>query len=220
MKAFAGYDEVKVNNFNNEILKVGGHYCKILGVEIKNQTSQKTGQTYDVLVLKIDITDPDEQAGFYERKFKRDADQNALNAKWKGYMRITIPTDNSDDSYKSRFKGFTTSVENSNPGYKWNWDERTLVGKKVGIIFGMEEFQLPENGKVISFVRGRFFGSTEKINEVKIPSVKLLDGTYMPYEEYEEKQKNSNKNQNLENSTQDNNQNEDFSTLSDDELPF
>ena len=43
------------------------------------------------------------------------------------------------------FKGFIKSVEESNPGYVWNWDESTLKGKKVGLILQEEEF-VPTGG--------------------------------------------------------------------------
>lgn len=39
------------------------------------------------------------------------------------------------------FKGVLTSLEESNPGFRWNWDESTLVGKKVGGVFGREQFR-------------------------------------------------------------------------------
>ena len=39
------------------------------------------------------------------------------------------------------FKGFISSVEHSNPNYKWGWDEKTLVGKTFGVILGEEEYR-------------------------------------------------------------------------------
>lgn len=38
------------------------------------------------------------------------------------------------------FKGFITAVENSNNGYKWNYDETTLKRKLIGLVFGEEEY--------------------------------------------------------------------------------
>ena len=49
--------------------------------------------------------------------------------------------------------------------------------------------QLPTNGKVITFTRIRFSRSTKNITEAPIPSVKLLDGTYMKYDEYKSNKK-------------------------------
>ena len=189
MKAFSGYEEVKTNNFENESIKVGGHYCKILNVAIETYKNKETQEPFDVLILKIDICDPDEQAGFYSRKYQKAALEDALNAKWKGFYKITIPTDASEDKVKSNFKTLITSIEKSNPGYKWTWDEKSLIGKTFGGLFGLEEFKLPTDGTVITFCRCRFIRSTEKILEAPIPKVRLLDGTYKGYEEYIEEKK-------------------------------
>ena len=38
------------------------------------------------------------------------------------------------------FKGFILAVESANPGYKFNFDENTLAGKKVVLVFGEHEY--------------------------------------------------------------------------------
>ena len=84
-------------------------------------------------------------------------------------------------------------MEKSNPGVVLDgvngFDENILLGKIFGGIFGLEEMTLPTDGRTIAFTRIRFSRSTKNINEAAIPSVKLLDGTYMKYEEYTEKRK-------------------------------
>ncbi len=62
--------------------------------------------------------------------------------KWKGVIRQFLPKDDGTDNdewTKSSFKGLTTAFEHSNPGYTWNWEETSLVGKLVGILFRNEE---------------------------------------------------------------------------------
>ena len=39
------------------------------------------------------------------------------------------------------FKHFTNCVEESNNGYKWEWDEKTLIGKFIGLVLGEEEYE-------------------------------------------------------------------------------
>lgn len=212
MKAFSGYEETKVNNFEErEKIELGGHICKILEVKIETYKT-KEGQEFDQLILRIDLDESDRQAGFYQRRFTEDAKTDALNAKWKGYFRVSIPTDNSTDGIKSAFKTFTTSVENSNPGYKWQWEENTLVGKVFGGVFGLEEFTLLD-GKVITFARCRFARGTEKVLDAKIPKVRLADGkTYVDYDEYMEKKEMK--------TEQEGKVIEENSTFDDDSLPF
>lgn len=218
MKPFSGYEDVQTNEFAQSI-KVGGHYCKILDVE-EQSFKTKDNTTYSKFKVKIDICEPDEQVGFYEKKYKEDAIKDAMTAKWKGYYDITIPDDKSQDFIKRNFKTFITSVEKSNPGYNWiksNWDEKTLVGKIFVGVFGLEEFTLPSNGDVITFCRCRDARSTESIDKIPIPRVKLLDGTYKDYEEYMNERKNNNSNNNSSELSAENNS----SVFADtDDLPF
>ena len=197
IQGFSDYETTETNGFEQkERLKLGGHICKIIETGIEAVTSKKDGKVYNILKMKFDIEAPDEQAGFYQRKFVEDAKTDALNAKWKGYYRLTIPENSSEDFVKKNWKTFLTSVEESNPGVKINgtagFDENILVGKVFGGIFGLEEFTLPTDGRTITFTRIRFSRSTKNIFEAKIPSVKLLDGTYMDYEDYKNSKKSNN----------------------------
>lgn len=212
MEKFSGYEEARVNG-DYEKLKLGGHICKIIEVKIEKYNN-KDGKPFEQLILKIDIAEPDEQAEFYQRKFAQDAQTDALKAKWKGNYRITIPENDSEDYVKSNFKTLITSVEKSNPGYVWNWEENTLVGKVFGGVFGLEEFTT-DDGNIIAFTRCRFIRSTEKIFEIGIPKVRLADKSSMDYEEYIEKRKQN------QNATNNNSNDDEFRKIeSDDDLPF
>lgn len=218
INGFSGYEQTETNEFGEvEKLKLGGHICKIIEVGTEKVTSKKDGKEYNILRLKFDIEEPDEQAGFYQRKFVEAAKKDALNAKWKGYYRLTIPSNDSADFIKTNWKTFLTSVEKSNPGVKIDgtngFDEQILLGKLFGGIFGLEEMTLPTDGKLIAFTRIRFARSTEKVMEAAIPKVRLLDGTYIDYEEY--------KNRKSDNTEAEGKAMEESGTIaSDDELPF
>lgn len=212
MKKFSGYEEARTNEFGNyERLKLGPHYCKILEAKIVQMKTQD-GRPFEQLQLRIDIAEPDEQAGFYNKKFQEDAKEDALNAKWKGFYNLTVPEDNSEEFIKNNFKTLTTSIEKSNPGYKWNWEENTLVGKIFCGVFGLEEFVNLE-GNTITFTRCRFVRSTENMDKISIPKVRLADKTTMDYEEYIEMKKAERKNSN-------NSVNSELSKIKDDSLPF
>lgn len=200
MQKFSGYDEARSYTDGADRLKLGGHICKIIEVKI-DTLKTKDGKEFQQLVIKFDTEAPDEQAGYYQNKFAEDAKKDALNAKWKGYYRLSVPTDNSEDFVKSNFKTFITSVEKSNPGYKWNWEENQLVGKLFGGVFGFEEF-VTQDGTTIPLTKCRFVRSIEKIQEVAIPKVRLADKTTMDYEEYIEMRKNKSHNDNATNTTE------------------
>lgn len=213
MEKFDGYDEAQAYG-SYERLKLGGHICKIIDVMIEKYTT-KEQKVFEQLVLKIDIAEPDEQAGFYNRKFALDAEKDAMKAKWKGFYKLSIPKNDSEDFIKSTFKTFTTSVEKSNPGYKWNWEEKQLIGKVFGGVFGIEEF-VNDKGDTIAFTRCRFVRSTEKINEIEIPKVRLADKSLMDYNEYIEKKKAERAN----NSNSSETANPLAGTVTDEDLPF
>ena len=214
MKAFKGYDETKVDF--GERLKLGGHICKILEVKIEEYTT-KENKKFEQLVMKIDTTENDIQPGYYQKKFAEDAKADAMKAKWKGFYRVAIPQDDSEEQTKVTFKRFITSIEKSNPGFTWNWEENLLIGKVFGGVFGLEEF-IGTDGNVISFSKCRFTRSIEKIEEVEIPKVKLVDKTYMDYEEYIAKRKAEREAKDT-NTISENNSNSIFEG-SEDELPF
>ena len=90
-------------------------------------------------------------------------------------------------SYKENalpfFKAFITAVEKTNPGYKWNWDESTVVGKIVIAVFGEEEY-LDKDGNIKVSTKVADFRSKEawKEGKIQIPSLKKL-----PVQEKEDK---------------------------------
>lgn len=119
-------------------LPVGAYVCRVKQVAVQNNGYG------DQLAILFDIVE-----GEHKDYFSRDynGNQNA-DRKWRGVLRQWLPKDDGsdrDETTKRVFKGMVTAFENSNPGYSWNWDEMTLVGKTVGIMFRNEEWEY--NGK-------------------------------------------------------------------------
>lgn len=119
-------------------LPVGAYVCKV------KQTAIQQNSYGDQLAILFDIAEGDHK-DFYAREFQQNPNPNK---KWKGVIRIWLPKDDGsdkDEKTKRIFKGMVTSFEESNPGYKWNWDESTLVNKTVGILYRNEEWEF--NGR-------------------------------------------------------------------------
>lgn len=131
----------KPNNWNNvqaftdrPKLPLGAYVCKV-----RKAVVQSTNYG-DQLCILFDIVEGNFQ-DFFKKDF--DANQNA-DKKWKGVLRQWLPKDDGTDKdewTKSSFKGLVTSFENSNPGYQFDWNEASLVGKVVGILFRNEEWE-------------------------------------------------------------------------------
>lgn len=115
-------------------LPLGAYVCKIKKAVVQ---SNDYGEQ---LCILFDIVEGDFK-DFFDGEFKTDT---RADKKWKGVLRQFVPLDNGsekDEWTKSSFKGLTTSVEKSNPGYQWNWDENSLAGKLIGILFRNEEWE-------------------------------------------------------------------------------
>lgn len=164
-----------------EQLEIGGHE-----IVIKNAyeyTGQQSGTTS--LRVEVDITGNDKQAGFFQKQYDNNI---SVDRKWPNGA-IKYVSLKEDANCVALFKGFATAVENSNPGYKWNFDEKTLIGKKLCGVFGLEEFK-KEDGTITTLVKLTQIRSLDKLKDVKIPKVKLLNNTYMDYDDYMEYKEN------------------------------
>ena len=132
----ANYDSQEGFTGDYEVMSLGGHVCKIERAIVEETQYGKR------LIIAFDVAEG-EHKGFYRRQYDRKKAQDA-NAKWAGIVRQNIPTgDGSDSDNKAMgfFKGLMINIEKSNPGYTWNWDEKTLTGKLFGGVFGQEEFK-------------------------------------------------------------------------------
>ena len=115
-------------------LPLGAYVCKVRRAVVQ---SNDFGEQ---LCILFDIAEG-EFAGFFDSDFKSNTREDK---KWKGVLRQFLPRDDGsekDEWTKSSFKGMVTSFEKSNPGYQWNWDEASLAGKMVGILFRNEEWE-------------------------------------------------------------------------------
>lgn len=135
----------KPNNWENvhafgtrQKLPVGAYVCTI------KQAVVQSNSYGEQLCILFDIS-----AGAYSGYYNNDFCSNTrTDKKWRGVYRLFLPRDDGSDKdewTKSRLKGLLTSIEESNPGYKWDWNEKTLAGKEIGIIFRNEEWEY--NGK-------------------------------------------------------------------------
>lgn len=82
------------------------------------------------------------------------------------------------DSAASMFKGFTNAVEKSNKGYKWDFDEKTLVNKIIGLIIADEQYQNQKGQvRVRNYVAAVRSVETIEKGEYEIPALKELTTT-------------------------------------------
>lgn len=166
----AGYDTAPAYDGTRETLPPGGYVCKILGAAVEKVGAG--GRLADKLVVRIDIDDGSSLSGYFMRNHKRRQQQFGA-AKWAGTYDVFIET--KDGQCNPFFKGFIKSVEESNTGFVWNWEEKTLTNCKVGIVFGEERY-IGSDGKAHTIVRARTARSVQAIMDgVEAPP--LMDRT-------------------------------------------
>lgn len=162
MEKPAGYDEAQAFG-EIETLPAGGYKCIIKKV-VEEQTKNKK----KYIKVGFDIAEG-EYKDFYQKKFANDTRDNP---KWSGVW--TIFTEGYEpDTTNPKFKGFITSVEKSNENFKFDFDEKKLVNKKIGLVFREEEF-LGTDGLPHTAVKPFFAVSYDKAEEAKIPNKKVL----------------------------------------------
>lgn len=176
------YDEVVVGESNYSPIELGGHKGVIMNAE------EYTGQSGNVsLKVYVDTDKTDSQPEYFSTQFKNDT---RPDKKWSNSA-IKYVSLKEDESCIRMLKAFITSVENSNEGFKFDWNKEVtqLKGKKIGLVYGLEEFKIDDEIKTTRKINR--FGTYNKIEGVSIPNVRLLNGSYMDYDDYEETHNNN-----------------------------
>ena len=178
------YDKIEVMEFDHTPIELGGHKGIIMKAE--EYTSPQSGKTS--LKVSVDTAKDDKQPEYFTEQYKND---NRIDKRWSNSAIKFISLGEEENQVKM-LKAFITAYENSNNcKFDWNKDWDQLKGKKIGIVFGQEEY-INQNGDLKLNNKLREFRSIDKVDNVKIPKVKLLDNCYVDYEEYINSKNNSN----------------------------
>ena len=179
IKKPSNYDNVEVMEFDFTPIERGGHKGIIMKAE--EDTSPQSGKTS--LKVSVDTAKDDKQPEYFKEQYKND---NRIDKRWSNSAIKFISLGEEENQVKM-LKAFITAYENSNNcKFDWNKDWEQLKGKKIGLVFGMEEYE-SQDGTLKTNNKLREFRSIDKVDNVKIPKVKKLDNTYVDYEEYMKK---------------------------------
>ena len=128
MKPIKGFEAKKRGGY--PVLPPKGAYV----AEIKQATYVEGDGYSDRIECMVEITEG-EFVGRYTEVWNDQKERFGDNVQFKGIVRLYVPADGDEnyDSMMNRLQANLWCVEESNPGYKWGWDEKTLKGKKVGI---------------------------------------------------------------------------------------
>lgn len=171
MKRFNDWENVKVTT-DKPVLPAGGYVVEIKSAKVVEYTNDNG--SYERFEISLDICEG-EFANFYADDYRA---QQSEDKRWKGVIKPYLPKDDGsekDEWTKQTLKTLITAIEDSNPGYHWDWDESKLKGKKVGCLFRNEEWEY--NDKTGFTARPFRFIAIEKIRtgKFKLPKDKLLN---------------------------------------------
>ena len=184
IKKPSNWDAVEVMEFDFTPIELGAHKGIIMKAE--EYTSPQSGKTS--LKVSVDTAKDDKQPEYFKEQYKNDV---RIDRKWSNSAIKYISLGEEENQVKM-LKSFITAYENSNNcQFDWNKNWEQLTGKKIGIVFGMEEYE-NQAGELKTVNKLREFRSIDKIDNIKIPKVKKLDGTYVDYEEYINSKNSSN----------------------------
>ena len=177
------YDEININE-EFEKLELGGH--KGIIIKAEEYTSDFSGKKS--LKVYVDTASDDKQPEYFKKQYENDT---RIDRKYPNGAIKYVPLGEEENQIKM-LKSFITAYENSNGcQFDWNKNWEQLTGKKIGIIFGQEEY-ISQDGTTKLATKLNQFRSIDKIDNIKIPKVKKLDGTYVDYEEYINSKNSSN----------------------------
>jgi hypothetical protein len=140
-----------------ETILPGGYVAKILNAITK--TSSKGNQ---MIELSLDIAEG-EHAGFYANlsdKLNKDIS-----------LKIYQLTEGESTSY---FKGLVNAIEHSNPNFIWDFDEKHLIGKRIGVNLREEEYRNDAGEVKISLRVGYYCSAEEARAGLPLMKKKLL----------------------------------------------
>lgn len=169
MNKIPGYDESPAYTGEGQALPAGKYICEIKGAKVVKSSSSGMEQ----LVLQLDIAEGDYK-NYYSDLYAADLERNGTKAKWRNGGLFRQGWEGKSLPY---FHGLMTCIEKSNDGYKWDWDEKTLKGKKIGVLFGREQYRDTKTGDKRWATKAVAVRSIEGLEKAEIPKDKLLDGS-------------------------------------------
>ena len=177
MEPIKDFDKVEAKGMDDfKGLPIGAYECVIKDARLNH--NEETGK--NTLKISIDIASG-EYKDYFLKAYETDT---RIDRKWNNNAIRYIAYEGDNVAF---FKGFLTVIENSNIGYKWNWEESTLKGKKVCGVFQYEEYEKQDGTRGIK-VRLSKFRSLDKLKDIEVSdSIKMLDGSYVSYDDYMER---------------------------------
>lgn len=156
----SNYDQADAKQFAGFNSPVAG--ATVLGITSAQEIQSRSGSP--MLVLSIDIAE-----GEYKRYYTKLSADLKKDCMLKHRRTLT-------DDQSEYLKGDIKAIEESNKGFKFNFDERSLVNKLVGGMLREKEY-LSKDGSIKTFLEIAYLCSVDKVRSglLKPMPIKKLD---------------------------------------------
>lgn len=162
MKQIENFENVKAISGEFARPTAGGYICHI--THVKDVPYDETTKKGDYLKIEFDIVH-----GEFKRYYLDSSLRNG-GQWWGNFIRSY------KESAQGMFKHFINCVEESNAGYKWDWQEQRLEAKLIGLVLGEEEYR-KNDGSIGTRLIVKDIKTVEQImdGDFKVPTTKKLD---------------------------------------------
>jgi len=171
MKPTCSNFEAKKSGNYTDLPPVGAYVAEIQAVRVLDPQKDNSVQRITIELL-MEIIEG-EYANRFHEVYEDQQERFGSTAKYKGIFRLYPYTDDDEDYRKRAFQSNLWCVQESNPPYKWDWDEKKLKGKKVGISLRKRLYTF--NGKDRETVEIAKFETIDDVRNGKCRPVKDRD---------------------------------------------
>lgn len=169
--ALPTYDKSKRKSNTFEQLPKDAYVVKIMGAK---EDTWPSGDK--VIKIAFDISEG-KYAGFYQRQFDRNTNEDK---QWPfdAVFNLNIPTDSSQQYVWDNWNTFFADLEDSNNGFVFSGDLKSIKGKLIGGKFHIAQTQF--NGNVYDHTRMKWTCPADDVRSGKfgkLPNDKLIGAT-------------------------------------------
>lgn len=142
-------------------------------IRILSAKVARTSSGFDQIVIAFDIAEG-EYKDFYKNMYDRNTSEDK---KWPNdaVFRLSIPYNNCPDYVVTNYDTFFADLEDSNNGFVFSGDEKTLKGKLIGAKMHIEQSEW--NGNVYDHTRMKYSAVADDVRNGKagkLPNDKLI----------------------------------------------
>lgn len=154
-----------------DALPAGTYIGKIYGAKVEPVATQNGA--FDRLIVQVDVTEGEYKDHYHKQYEAQKSGQ--YEPKYKGVIRYRIPTvgDQYEKQNKRILENVAWALEDSNKGYKWDWDETKLKGLAIGFTVRERDW-LMEDAQGLRTGTTTEIGRLDSVNKIRAGEVKLM----------------------------------------------